>query len=363
MRLNVYNLVHITVNNAPKHIDTFLKNEYSLLIDKDNNTATDILVEFTPDITAHKNFITISPPVGYDREGVFWFDMKGKVCRIELDDFEHKATKVFCNNEFNLHFIAIIIEYLIGFKLLKKDVALCHASAFEWGDKVFMLPAWRHVGKTSILLSFLRDGAKYISDDWVLFYKDGSIASLPKRLNLLYHNLTTFKFLYNHIPDPIKAYTEFIRYANEGHIDLDDGMLSFLQEQIRIRLDVEPIFGHSGDIKKNKCHSVIYLSREIHRIKNDIPLSFTPMNLDVMTTRVVQAVTFEQSHFHTLYIAHKAMTGRTEPFLENRHKKLTEIYRSGLNACQNKYLASFYNSLDHVELKQEILKTFPITKL
>jgi hypothetical protein len=49
-----------------------------------------------------------------------------------------------------------------------------HASAFEWQGRGVLVAGWSHGGKTSALLSFAANGARYVGDDLVLIAQDGS---------------------------------------------------------------------------------------------------------------------------------------------------------------------------------------------
>ena len=357
MELNVYDLVRIRLHNVPTVLENFLNAEYYQLMDRGGSSSTqvDVEVSFRDSDHGAASFTAVKAPVGFDAQGAFLFDKNSRICRIHLEDFSKTVTQVECDSDFNLHFIAIIIEYLISSKLLLKGAVFCHASAFEMDGKLIMLPAWRHVGKTSTLLTFLRAGAQYISDDWVLFFSDGQIASLPKRLNLLYHNLSSFPFLLGHVPAPIDAYVRFVQYANDGYIDLNEEMIRFLQEQIRIRLDVEGVFGQKGKVGKKPLDSVFYLFRSLDPTRTVPEVEVREAPVEELATRITEAVAFEQSHFHALYAAQKSISGITDPVLEKRYERIESIYLEGLKKIQNLYLATVHQHLDPEHLKSRIL--------
>ncbi|MGM0718238.1 MAG: hypothetical protein ACQET5_13950, partial [Halobacteriota archaeon] len=57
------------------------------------------------------------------------------------------------------------VEFRIRQELVKEDRALVHASGIELNGETTLFPAWRGGGKTNTLLSMLREGAGYLSDD------------------------------------------------------------------------------------------------------------------------------------------------------------------------------------------------------
>lgn len=67
-----------------------------------------------------------------------------------------------------------LLSAFIRLAALARGFLPFHASGFEWQGRGVLVAGWSHGGKTSALLSFAANGARYVGDDLVLIAHDGS---------------------------------------------------------------------------------------------------------------------------------------------------------------------------------------------
>ena len=313
MYLNFLDLVHIEAGNTSNHIVEFLKHEYGLFEDQGPSAEANITIEFVDDVLDIDRSVQVRAPVGYDDRGVLLYDTNNHVARIDFEAIGYSPCRVTCDSNFNPYFFSIIIEYLVHFNMLLKNAVFCHCSAFEMDGRVVLCPAWRNVGKTNVLLAALLAGAQYISDDWGALFRDGTIRSLPKRLNLLYYNFDAYPELLKQSPPKHEALVDFIRRAKKGDYGLDDDTISRLSAQARMRVSPYDAFNQSYDTKPFPIDYVFHLCR---RSNVDGPARIAELECGALVHILNSILEFEQSYFHLAYLVHKAQTGMVNPFLE-----------------------------------------------
>ena len=193
MLFSLYDKLKIKILEPPQRFEEFLKEELSFSSDDYSKDIDDIdvLIQFKDDMEISSSSVIHKAPVAYDEKGVFWFDPNHKIARIDFDNFDSGLTKLNVSSQFNTHFLYILVLYLISFKSIRDGGVFCHASAVKYNDKTIIFPAWRHVGKTNLMLELLKDGAELISDDGMILYRNGELVTFSKRLHLLYFNFSS----------------------------------------------------------------------------------------------------------------------------------------------------------------------------
>lgn len=73
---------------------------------------------------------------------------------------------------------------ILNLTMLGKGILPLHASAFTYGGRGFVAPAWSKGGKTEALLAFMAAGASLIADEWTYITPDGRLSGFrgPTRL-------------------------------------------------------------------------------------------------------------------------------------------------------------------------------------
>lgn len=83
-----------------------------------------------------------------------------------------------------------VVEPLLRFALVSKGRMLLHAACVTIGDRTVMLSAKTDTGKTSTILTMLRnEGGVFYSDDMVIIDRNGTASRYPKPLTISAHTL------------------------------------------------------------------------------------------------------------------------------------------------------------------------------
>lgn len=84
------------------------------------------------------------------------------------------------------------VEFRIRQQRAAMGQALIHASGVQLEGQTTLFPAWRGAGKTNTLLSLLRQGADFLSDDRLWVGGDGTAVGYPLGVNLQPYNIESF---------------------------------------------------------------------------------------------------------------------------------------------------------------------------
>jgi len=113
-------------------------------------------------------------------------DPNGGLC--EIDD-----ERIVYGEPFKTDFLSTyVIKPVINRFIVPKGHFLLRASALAVGDNIIVLPSKRQVGKTSILLEFMRRGAAYMANGDIFINRDGKCTLYSKWINLQEHHLRIF---------------------------------------------------------------------------------------------------------------------------------------------------------------------------
>ncbi len=135
----------------------------------------------------------LSPPTSAKNLGldIAYYNGKGFIkkynCWIESD---LKNIEVDCS--FPPNRLIVFFEALLRKKYIESGLTFLHGSGFIYNGYPLLFVAWRHTGKTSILLKFLNHPKieGYIADDRFIIDEKGSIYMYPIPINFFGYNKT-----------------------------------------------------------------------------------------------------------------------------------------------------------------------------
>jgi hypothetical protein len=147
----------------------------------------DLVVEMTRDEPDPDRVLGL-PDDHYGRDGrEFVIQQPSSFLRLDVDSGHLKLSPTW------MPFWAVyIVEFAIRKRLAADDRVLVHASGVELDGETTLFPAWRGAGKTNTLLSHLRAGGNYLSDDRLWVGADRSVQGYPTSINIGPHNLDSF---------------------------------------------------------------------------------------------------------------------------------------------------------------------------
>lgn len=160
------------------------------------------------------------------------------------------------------------VEFRIRQELAKEGRALIHASGIELDGETTLFPAWRGGGKTNTLLSLLREGAGYLSDDRLWVGTDGTALGYPLSVNLQPYNIRSFPEievghddLQDYVRDEVSQFVEMNVNASDGVVQKVISFLNerYLQENSREFTDVSTVFPGSQHVPESTVDNVVAL--------------------------------------------------------------------------------------------------------
>jgi len=135
------------------------------------------------------------------KDSFFVKDTKGNLAQLDFHKFTEKDIAINVESEFDLYYLYnFIIEPLLIIWSAEKGILYLHASGIcDDKRKATIFPAWRTTGKTHAILTLIKEGYRFVGDDYCLV-KDGKVYLYPKSINLFSYNLRAFPSVYKSIP-------------------------------------------------------------------------------------------------------------------------------------------------------------------
>lgn len=183
------------------------------------------------------------------------------------------------------------VEFRIRQELAEEGRALVHASGVELDGETTLFPAWRGGGKTNTLLSLLREGAGYLSDDRLWVGADGTALGYPLSVNLQPYNVRSFPEIEvghddfrDYVRDEVSQFIELNVNPGDG---IAQKLISFLnerylQENGREFTDVSEVFPRSEHVPESTVDNVVAL----RAAPNDDHVSVEEVSAEQMATEV-----------------------------------------------------------------------------
>ena len=346
MLFDLEGMIRIEIVNPPQSHGDYLKEEFHFLKSRPIvENQPDVRIIFRESMKYDQSQVTVvEAPVGYDSEGVFFFDPNHEMVRIDFANFDKGTTVLKVSPDFNQHFLYIIVLYLISFKAILHGAVFCHASAVNYRGKTMLFPAWRHTGKTNLMLALLKAGGELIADDGVLLFENGEILSYSKRIHLLYFNFLANPNLYTKIDTATKSLLGFVENTRNGIYDISEGTIEVIKKLIRVRLPNSEISGIEHKPIRYNCDVIINLNKNLGSVPSKTTL--VPIELGQLATKMTGSTIFELSHFLTAYHAQALSEANVVSSLSNSSILINGIITEGLSMVSNHMELSFHEHID-----------------
>ncbi|MDQ3669388.1 MAG: hypothetical protein M3377_03775 [Actinomycetota bacterium] len=72
-----------------------------------------------------------------------------------------------------------VVRPALQVAVLERDAVAVHSTAVEIDGRAILVGGWSESGKTETALSFVEDGARFVSDKWTIVGRDGAVAAFP----------------------------------------------------------------------------------------------------------------------------------------------------------------------------------------
>ncbi len=217
MFLNLHNLVRLELVNEPDEIRQFFRCELGIFETNSLDEEPDIRISFTDKIELGSGvrFVgtLVGTPIGttaaYDDESLCITNLGRKVS-LPVGNLAKSKYELTCETGiYPPELYDLLPFFFIQHVLLRKNATFVHSSAVSFNDKGLLFPAWGGVGKTSLVLKFLKEGAEFISDELTIVKGDGTMLAYPSTLNL---------FDYNYRASSLPLISKESRFLNPGYV-------------------------------------------------------------------------------------------------------------------------------------------------
>jgi hypothetical protein len=350
MYLKVLDFLTVKIESPPERHLKYLSSEFVLLNENDLNIEEDIRIVFVDDLAITSQSSIVNAPIGYDPTGSFWFDPNKNIARLDFNDFDNDTLVLFCSKDFSENFLYFLIIYILSFKLVQFGGHFIHSSVIEYKGKTIMFPAWRHAGKTNLMLKFVDQGAKIIADDNVFIFKDGQILPYIKKTHLLYYNLRNFPYLLDLID--LNTLNLFNFLDNHKHSNSSDAfhkslINSEIRSQIRARIPNDVFLTNDTSYKMRKVDYVFHLNRVASSLSYHSKLE--NIKLEKLVRKVSETSKFELTYLYSGYNVH-CLSGQDESiYLKNIESKIISIYHDAFKNIGSLFELIIYNDMCHDE--------------
>lgn len=352
MKFNIIDKVSFTIADCGDPLSNFIKQEYKNSI-QDIDGKKNLNSQFDIQIVEDKvpnNAFKIRNPIIVDSKGVAISDYNGNLARIDFENLGRSTYKVSCDKDFNSYFFANLLEYLLYLEFTNLGYSFCHASSFVFNGKTILCPGWRNTGKTNLLLSFLKDGADFLSDDWILIHKNGTLFSLPKRINLLYYNYPPNMDLIDSFDPSLASFSETVlKLINKSIYQFSELNDNQLKESLKRRLHFEELFKRKRMIKSKKIDFIFYLNHNNNRSVN-----IKKYENNKLQDRMLRVLDFEQSPFKSAYDFYKFYSGDENLLIELARNRSRDIFSSAFENVTETFQIDVFDQNQSEIIKNKI---------
>ncbi|RDI69706.1 hypothetical protein [Halopelagius longus] len=162
------------------------------------------------------------------------------------------------------------MELKIRQQRVEREQALIHASGVQIEGQTTLFPAWRGAGKTNTLLSLIRQGAGFLSDDRLWVGADGSAYGYPLGVNLGPYNFDSFPELerqqeHDGLEDRVRQEVyEFLDKQFDKSGSLPEMGIAYLNEMLladddRTFNDVASVYPGAEFVEESTVDNVMFL--------------------------------------------------------------------------------------------------------
>lgn len=230
---------------------------------KDPDREPDIVVERTTE-TIEPDTVLGDPSDYYGWTGDRFVVRNGSNYMAVEPGWDH----IYVSPDWEPFFATYVVEFRIRQELVRDGRALVHASGVELNGETTLFPAWRGGGKTNTLLSLLREGANYLSDDRLWVGDDGGAIGYPLAVNLQPYNVKSFPEIepqhdgiQEYARDEVSTFLEMnLNSSSIVHQGINFLNAKFLQENGREFTDLSEVFPRSDHVAESTVDNVVALT-------------------------------------------------------------------------------------------------------
>jgi hypothetical protein len=164
-----HGLLKIRLVDAPQGTILSLRRELGSLRASTTASAPDLSIRFVDALPTSDELRYLGlRQAAYDADAFYLLDSRGRRAAVPVDRLGEQA-EIVCERD--IAYVPLLRE-AIGLRLLAKGSVMLHAGAFTTEGKTILVTGWQKGGKTELLLAFMSDGARFLSDEWTILRTD-----------------------------------------------------------------------------------------------------------------------------------------------------------------------------------------------
>lgn len=325
LNLNLFNLK--LTNAQKKHINYFKSQFFK--INAKNKNLINIEVIFKK-ISLPKEIKLLEEDFQFDKNNnSYILDTQKNVAKINFTKLSANNLTCEVDSNFDLYYLyAYILEPLLIIFGAKKRISFVHSSAIEKEGESTLFPAWRHTGKTHLVLNkTVNEDYSFMGDDFTLIYNK-TLYLYPKKINLFSYNLKGFPKLYEFISPGLKNRLKIMTWFKNSLEKLSyifSGSMSKVLYRVSQLAEVATNFKASPtDLgikfsEKSSLNKTVLLQRANYLLDSHLN------NSNDISYKLTSTILFEIQDFMNLYqkscyVAGKALNKDIQNFKNNYMK-------------------------------------------
>ena len=363
IEFDLQNVIRIRLLNPSEKDVSTVANQLGLVPGIfDKISKPDITISFKEKIETDRLTLLGVDSSGFDNTNFFILNV-GKLKAKVMVPFEQVGDYITITCESGLRHIPLL-NHIINFRLIAKGFIPIHASAFVYNDIGILVPGWKTGGKTEALLSFATNGAKYVSDEWVVLSSDGNrMFGIPGPTSIKDWQFKYVKNLVPHIPVKNRMMFKSIHSLDNMYNVLKKGRLksNFI---IKILGDMLPSFKRQLKIwalprklfKDQFCSEPVSVDKIfLILMHSEDKIIIEDIQSSDVARSMIHTYDFEQKAFFEFYNAFKfAFPSKQNDFLETIKEREKDLLFSALDnktayKVYRPYPVSFPNLFDKMK--------------
>ena len=227
---------------------------------------------------------------------------------------------------YNVNMDAVTILAYCEALMWWQDKVFLHAGGISKEGKTFLFTGGGGVGKTSLVLNFIRRGYEYLGDDWILLGGNGMVYPLPKPVHIYDYNLKDEEIARNVLGNKRHYYKLLFKFFQWGERIAPNRYIRAILQRFRPRFSVpiHKIYSKAKISQPNLVSRIFLLGRR------DVNGKYIEVNKDIMpqevATRLAFVNLFERNYFFKEYYRYAYEFGVRNERVEEKFTHDLKIY-------------------------------------
>lgn len=323
LSFNIHGIFKFRVlGNNNKYMD-YLEREYSYFKVRSVNNPD--LIVYIGDFKSKTSGCTVVNHKYFVKKDFLYCRDSYKIVKwkVQIEGFEKNNTIIrFHSGRLGDYFLCrYVIEPFMRYKVNKKGYVFLHSSAVSKGKNAYLFFASKGVGKTSTILNLVNRGFSFMSDDYTILSKHGTVFSFPTTIHMFFYNVKQCPFILKKLGTRDKLGIK-LRHLNY--------LLTMGYAQFPYSINVLDIFPASSIGKRKELKSLIFL----HKVRDKGIIARKKINASSLAKKIVMVNKFEACNFLEYMLAYSFLFPKSTVA---RHWDLSE--KNLISALKNKNLS------------------------